>query len=360
LARGFYSSLCVPLRSSLPQRSFATEVPTSAKIVQFSSTGSPSEVLQLKEEKLGQVGNAQILVKMLASPINHADLNMIEGNYGVHAEVPAVGGNEGVGIVMAKGAGVSNLKEGDYVIPGVSGLGTWRSAGIWDGKDWISVPKDLKKEYLATLSTPSTAIRLLNDFAKLGEGDVVLQNGASGAVGSAVVQIASAKKIKTINIVRDTAPEIDAKIQRLKALGATMAVSAPYAASAQFRRLLADVPKAKLALNCVGGASATEMARNLGEGGVLVTYGGMSHRPVVLPTSLFIFKNIQSRGFWLTHWLKNAPAAERDAMLQEIYGLIRSDKLKIMMETWSLEKFSTAIQKHQDPLNRQRKIVLTM
>ena len=35
-------------------------------------------------------------------------------------------------------------------------------------------------------------------------------------------------------------------------------------------------------------------------GGTMVTYGGMSLQPVTLPTSLFIFKDLTLRGFWLS------------------------------------------------------------
>lgn len=35
-------------------------------------------------------------------------------------------------------------------------------------------------------------------------------------------------------------------------------------------------------------------------GGTIVTYGGMSMKPVSLPTSLFIFKDLHARGFWLS------------------------------------------------------------
>ncbi len=35
-------------------------------------------------------------------------------------------------------------------------------------------------------------------------------------------------------------------------------------------------------------------------GGTLVSYGGMSMKPVTIPTSMFIFKGIQARGFWLS------------------------------------------------------------
>lgn len=50
---------------------------------------------------------------------------------------------------------------------------------------------------------------------------------------------------------------------------------------------------AKLALNCVGGPSAVEIAKLLGPGGVHVTYGGMSREPFTVPISLLIFKDLK-------------------------------------------------------------------
>ena len=37
----------------------------------------------------------------------------------------------------------------------------------------------------------------------LGVGDVVIQNSANSGVGQAVIQIAAARKLRTINIIRD-------------------------------------------------------------------------------------------------------------------------------------------------------------
>lgn len=66
------------------------------------------------------------------------------------------------------------------------------------------VPKEIPMEYLASISVnPATALRLLEDFESLKEGDVVIQNGASSMVGSCVIQIAKQRKIKTINILRN-------------------------------------------------------------------------------------------------------------------------------------------------------------
>lgn len=62
---------------------------------------------------------------MLAAPINPADLNMIEGTYPIKplSGLPAIGGNEGVGIVIEKGENVTDLQINDYVIPTKPGLG---------------------------------------------------------------------------------------------------------------------------------------------------------------------------------------------------------------------------------------------
>jgi trans-2-enoyl-CoA reductase len=60
---------------------------------------------------------------MLAAPINPADLNMIEGVYGVKPKLPAIGGNEGVGTIIGVGSAVKGLSVNDNVIPATPGLG---------------------------------------------------------------------------------------------------------------------------------------------------------------------------------------------------------------------------------------------
>lgn len=55
-------------------------------------------------------------------PHSHSDFSL-PGNYGLLPKLPAVGGNEGVGQVIAVGSSVSGLKPGDWVIPANAGLG---------------------------------------------------------------------------------------------------------------------------------------------------------------------------------------------------------------------------------------------
>jgi trans-2-enoyl-CoA reductase len=62
--------------------------------------------------------------------------------------------------------------------------------------------------------------------------------------------------------------------------------------------------------------------------GCLVTYGGMSKEPVVIPTSLFIFKRLTSTGFWLNKWNLTHSKDERVACIEELFDLVRAKKLK--------------------------------
>ena len=90
-------------------------------LVCMSRRGSSSRKETIALDEL--TGNG-VQVKMLAAPINPADLNMVEGNYALLPKLPAVGGNEGVGVVERVGADVKGLVAGDVVMAAAAGLGT--------------------------------------------------------------------------------------------------------------------------------------------------------------------------------------------------------------------------------------------
>jgi len=309
---------------------FSTEV-TTAKIMRYETNGLPSDVLRMVTEQIPKkLNSSEVLVKITAAPINPADLNMIEGNYGIRTQLPSIGGNEGSGVVVAVGSSVKNLEVSDHIIIARQGLGTWRTHGVFNQSDLLKIPKDIPLPLASVISVnPSTAYRLLEDFEKLNPGDVIVQNGANSSVGLSIIQLANERKIKTINIIRNSNGFAE-NVEKLKAIGGFMVVSEDYVQTPPFRRLLSDIPKPKLGLNCIGGASATEMARLLGEKGTMVTYGGMSRRPVTIPTSLFIFKQIQLKGFWLTKWVEEHSLEERTKMLNTLFEFIRQKKTQIV------------------------------
>jgi len=345
------------LNQTKSNRRFSTNEKTG-KGLRFESYGTPEAVLQLTQFPLSAVQANQVLVKILASPINPSDINIIEGTYGVKSSLPAFGGNEGVAEVIAVGSNVTQIKTGDRVVPAKSGLGFWRTHAVLEGKDVRVVPSSIPVEQAACISVnPPTALRLLEDFVPLKAGDFIVQNGANSMVGQSVIQLAKLKKVKTINIIRERG-EFDKQVERLKELGGDIVVSEDYFKSPQFRRLIKDAPAPKLALNAVGGATATEMVRVLGSGGTLVTYGGMSREPVTVPTRHLIFNNISLKGFWLTKWLEEHSEAEKQAMFKQVLDLVSSSQLRLRTETWDFQYWEQGFKRLKEP--RDRKLVFKM
>ncbi|RHY01417.1 hypothetical protein DYB25_005740 [Aphanomyces astaci] len=341
-------------RSSFLRRNFATAV-------RYHAQGVPTEVLKVEAAPAATAAlqAGEVALKFLAAPINPADLHMIRGGYGIKPTLPAVGGNEGVARVTAVGSGVSGLKVGDRVIPAVAGFGTWRTDAVAKEADLLAISSKIPVEYAATLAVnPATAYRLLADFATLKSGDVVIQNAANSAVGQAVIQLAHLRGIKTINIIRDDEQYAET-VQHLKGLGATIVTTDDYLGSADFKRLIADLPAPKLALNGVGGASSLQITKALTKGGVSVTYGGQSHEPVLVSTTALIFQDVSVRGFWLSEWSKTAPVAERKAMLSELATLFEQGKLRSWVQTYPLADFDQALDTVVHRLTK-RKVVLLL
>jgi len=274
--------------------------------------------------------------------------------------LPAIAGNEGVGVVEAVGSEVGHLRAGDWVIPAASAFGTWRTEAVAKASDFIRVPNDIPLSYAATMTVnPATAYRLLRDFEKLKPGDVVMQNGANSMVGLAVIQMAREMGLKTVNIIRSDRPDADSTIRLLTNLGGDVNVTDLYVNAHGFNEILADLPPCKLALNCVGGDVVTEMSRVLAPNGTLVTYGGMSKRPLVVPMDVLAYKQLKLKGFWISEWYASHPLIERATMIADIAHLIRSKQLALFHEMHDFDDFDWALSRSLESY-ALRKVVLNI
>lgn len=71
--------------------------------------------LVLQEVDIPTVGAGQILVKTEACGVCHTDLHAAKGDWPVKPMLPFIPGHEAIGLVVAAGAGVTIVKEGDRV-----------------------------------------------------------------------------------------------------------------------------------------------------------------------------------------------------------------------------------------------------
>ncbi|TDX25473.1 propanol-preferring alcohol dehydrogenase [Modicisalibacter xianhensis] len=73
------------------------------------------EPLVIEEVTVPRPGPGEVLVKIAASGVCHTDLHAAHGDWPVKPQPPFIPGHEGVGHVVALGAGVTHVKEGDRV-----------------------------------------------------------------------------------------------------------------------------------------------------------------------------------------------------------------------------------------------------
>lgn len=290
------------------------------KAARLTAFGRAEDVLRVEEMPDPVPGPGEVLVRMLAAPINPADLNIIEGKYGELPALPAIIGNEGSGRIEAVGAGVSGLAAGDLVLP--LNRACWAERMVAEAAAVVRLPAAMDPLQAAMLSVnPPSALGMIEDYVDLGPGDWIVQNAANSAVGRCVIQIARARGLRTLNLVRRAS-----LFDELKEIGAdAVALESEDLREAAPRLCGSSLPR--LALNAVGGASALNLANALADGGTHVTYGAMGRQPLKIPNGLLIFRNLRFAGFWLRRMSEDR--ARREAALRELAELSVAGRLRM-------------------------------
>lgn len=157
-----------------------------ARIVQYTETGGP-EVLTLVETPDPVPGPGEIAVSMRAIGVNPRDAKERAGLRGGSGTRTI--GHDGAGVVTAIGEGVTAYAVGDRVALS-KGASTYASDVVVPAAVVHPIPDGVSDEQAAALGIPAgTAYQLLRSLA-VGEGDVLVYHGGSGAVGQAAIQFA--------------------------------------------------------------------------------------------------------------------------------------------------------------------------
>ncbi len=280
----------------------------------------------------------QALIKVLAAPINPSDVLTLTGAYGMLPPLPAIGGNEGVGVVAELGPGTTTPAVGQTVLLPVGG-GTWASHMVADAGKLMPLPNGVDSLQLAMMTVnPPTAHLMLQEFVDLQAGEYVIQNAANSGVGEYLIQLAKIRGLKTVNIVRR-----ESAVAAVKAMGGDVVlVDGPDLA--KHVAVATENAKIRLAIDAVGGKSTDNLANCLTQGGTLVNYGMMSGEPCTVSPSSFVFRDVTLRGFWLALWFRKATPQQQMAVFGELAKLISTGKLKARVQaTFDVSQIKEAI-----------------
>src|SRR5580704_3396958 len=259
---------------------------TVMQAIQIEAFGNPAEVLKVVDiPDVGAPAEHGVVIALEASPINMSDLLMISGRYGYRPNLPSVMGTEGVGRVIAVGAGVNHLKQGDRTLVPYPAP-AWAERIKADASRLRPLPNGDVHQLAMLGINPPTAYLLLTNYVTLAPGSWVIQNSANSGVGRALIPIAKSLGLKTVNVVRR-----DDVVAELKAIGGDVVlVDGPDLA----KRVAAETGKAQIALavDGVGDTSTTNLLDCLTAKGVHVFYSMISGKPPVVSPRQLIHHDI--------------------------------------------------------------------
>lgn len=169
------------------------------------------EVMRFEERPDPVPGSDEVLVAARFAGINSADLSQRAGNYPAPPGAPQdVPGLEVAGTVVATGATVRGISEGDRVF-GLVGGGGLADRVVVHARHVTPVPESLSDEEAAAIPEAFvTAHDAVVTRCGLGLGDVLLVTGANGGVGSAGVQIGVAAGARVFASARSAHEQLSA------------------------------------------------------------------------------------------------------------------------------------------------------
>jgi NADPH:quinone reductase-like Zn-dependent oxidoreductase len=196
--------------------------------------------LALIDKAVPRPAAGEVLVRLTAVSLNYRDLLTVKGGYGSRQKFPLIPVSDGAGVVEAIGPGVQSFKPGDRVTAGffqdwISGEpteaklrsdlgcaldGVLCEYRVFPARSLVRTPVHLTD--LEASAFPCAGVTAWSAVVKLGgvkPGQIVLTQG-SGGVSLFALQLAKMCGARVI-----ATSSSDAKIERLKSLGADFVVN---------------------------------------------------------------------------------------------------------------------------------------
>ncbi|UCG83473.1 MAG: NAD(P)-dependent alcohol dehydrogenase [Dehalococcoidia bacterium] len=248
----------------------------------------PPEVLQLKEVSKPVPGDNEVLIKIYATTVNRTDsatvraipffARVLTGLFGPKKQIP---GTEFAGVIEAVGKDVASFRVGDKVF-GFDDQGSGSHAQymtIPEDKGLTTMPEDVAFEQAAASTEGAHYAYNFIKKVSLKAGQKVLVNGASGAIGSAAVQLLKYFGLEV------TAVCSTKNIELVKSLGADRVVDYTK------EDFTEDEERYGYVFDCVGKSSFAKCKRLLEPGGVYISSDlGYLAQNIFLPLITLVIK----------------------------------------------------------------------
>lgn len=326
-----------------------------AKCIIFSEFGRPKDVLRVESKRIEQPKDNEVLVRMLARPINPSDLIPIRGAYSHRISLPNIPGYEGVGIVEDVGPLVSQHFIGKRVLP-LRGEGTWQEYVKTTSEFAVAIPDSIDDFTAAQMYiNPITAWVVCTEVLKLGQNDILLVNACGSAIGHIFAQLSKVLGFRLIAVTRNNTYTDD-----LLHLGASYVIDTSAFPLYESVMELTNGKGADAAIDSVGGSSGNDLAFCVHPNGKFLTIGLLSGIQVSWADIVNKAK-VNANMFHLRNWNKDVSADKWQETFHRLIRLIQDEKLSLMRKDshYDLSNIKKAIAAVESSKTSKGKVFLT-
>lgn len=236
----------------------------------------PPDQLELREIPRPEPSPGEVLVRVRATSVQPYDWHVMRGQpyaarlipglLGLRRPKISVLGADLAGEVVAVGARTARVRPGDQVFAMVAGGGFGEYVSVPE-TELAPMPRDLSYEQAAAVPVAAvTALLAVRDCGRVGPGQRVLVNGASGGVGTFAVQLAKAFGAEVTGVCSGRNVDLVASLGADRVIDYT---TTDFTRTGQRYDVLVDVAGSRSALAC---------RRVLARDGIAVVVGGPGGR----------------------------------------------------------------------------------
>lgn len=296
------------------------------RAVVITEPGGP-EVLRWTEVPDPVCGPGEVIVDVVASAVNRADLLQRMGKYPVPDGAPAWPGLECSGTVSEVGEGVTGWKAGDQVCALLSGGGYAERVAVPAGQ-LLQVPRGV--DLVTAAALPEVVCTVWSNLvmtAGLRAGEVLLVHGGGSGIGTAAIQVGRALGAR----VAVTAGS-SAKLERCAELGASILVNYRTDDFVEVVRSATNGHGADVVLDIMGGAYLARNVEALAMDGRITIIGTMGGRRAELDLAAVMGKRARVTGSLLRRRTVAGKAAVVAEVCEHVWPLIESGAVRPVVD----------------------------
>jgi len=303
---------------------------TERRVARALRPGGP-EVIEVSFEQLPPLEVGEVLVRVEAVGLNHAETLIRSGSYAVRLPFPFLLGGEGAGTVLAGGPEVT-IPPGTRVC-WAAVLGSCATFLVVPSSMVVAIPEDVSIEQAACAAVAGLTAGGLARVWPLQRGSTAVVWGAAGAVGRMLVALLADRGVHVIGVASGN------RVDALRAVGAAYVIDRSTEDVRDAVRAHTKGRGADAVFDPIGAATFQASLQMLAPRGCLITYGELSGPAAafdlnqLFPSSVFVTKYNGTRWVEGIHEFADfisqalTLASKRPAVISEIAGRFSLDEV---------------------------------